>query len=202
LAAPGTAYNYSNVGYGLVAAIIENRSGKRYEDYLREDIAADLGLHSLGYGSVYDDAHSLRTTNGETIARASWGGHEPGWNLVGNGGLVSTLEDLVRFRAAVAAGDVIDDELLSVVQSPHIHEATAGDADAASFYGYGIVVDDVAGIGRVYWHDGGNDVYSAVLADYVDKGDIIVIAAVDSRAGDASDAMNILAAQLYGLPDE
>jgi CubicO group peptidase (beta-lactamase class C family) len=204
VAAPGTAYNYSNVGYGLVAAIIEQRSGKRYEDYLREDVVASVGLKDLGYASVYDDARSLRTARGETIAHASWGGHEPGWNLIGNGGLVSTFEDMVRFREAVAAGQVINDELVALVQTPHIPETTAEDPDASSFYGYGIVVDDVADIGRVYWHDGGNAVYSAVLADYADKGDIIFIAAVDSMpsAGNASEAMNVLAAQLYGLPGE
>jgi CubicO group peptidase (beta-lactamase class C family) len=202
LAAPGTAYNYSNVGYGLVAAIVEQRSGKLYENYLREDVMADIGLNNLGYMSVHENARSLRTARGETIARASWGGHEPGWNLIGNGGLVSTVEDIVRFREAVVAHRVIGDELLSLVQTPHIPEITQDDPDATSFYGYGIVVDDVGGLGRVYWHDGGNDVYSAALADYADEGDIIFTAAVDSKSADASDAMSLLAAYLYDATDE
>ena len=191
--APGEIYRYSNAGYGVVAAIIEERSGKSYEAFLREDVIAGLGLSNTGYMSVYDDARSMRTADGETILEASWGGHGPYWNLIGNGGLVSTVPEMIAFRKAVVSGKIVSPEMLNMVQTPHIKENEA----ATSFYGYGLVVQDVAGIGRVYWHDGGNDVFSAQWGDYSEQGDILFTAGADSDEGNAFRAMRILQTSLY-----
>lgn len=191
---PMGAYHYSNAGYGLVAAIVEARAGKSYEAFLREDVISDLGMDSTGYGAVYDDARSLRTARGGTIVRASWGGHAPGWNLIGNGGLVSTVSDMIRFRHAMNAGRVLGRNLLEQVHTAHVRE-DEGD----SFYGYGVVVQDIPGIGRVYWHDGGNDVFSAQWADYVDHEDVVFTAGADSAGGDAFLAMRIIAKHLYDV---
>jgi len=177
-----------------VAAIIEARSGASYEDFLRRDLLAGTDLQDTGYASVYDDRRSTRTARGQTIWNASWGGHEPGWNLVGNGGLISTVVDMIRFRQAVIAGRLISHEMVALVHAAHVKEA-----EADSFYGYGVVVQDVPGVGRVYWHDGGNDVFSAQWADYADQGDLVFTAGADSRQGDAFEAMAVIAAHLYGL---
>ncbi len=191
--APGEKYRYSNVGYGVVAAIIEKRSGKPYEAFLREDVIAGLGLSNTGYMSVYDDARSLKTAEGKTILEASWGGHEPYWNLIGNGGLVSTVPEMIAFRQAVASGKIVSPEMLAIVQTPHIKEDEAG----TSFYGYGLVVQDFEGIGRVYWHDGGNRVFSAQWGDYADQGDVLFTAGAGADGADAFRAMRILRTGLY-----
>jgi CubicO group peptidase (beta-lactamase class C family) len=129
---------------------------------------------------------------------ASWGGHEPFWNLIGNGGLVATAEDFIQFRQLVAAGRIVPAELVAQSQVGHIAE----DEEGTSFYGYGIVVQDVPELGRVYWHDGGNDVFSAEWDNFVDQGDVLFTAAADSGAGDAFSAMAVMRRHLYGLSDE
>lgn len=189
-ALPGETYSYSNTGFGIVAAIIEARSGKPYEDYLREDVIAGLGLDNTGYAAVYDDSRSLRTNNGESIEQASWGNNRPYWNLIGNGGLVSTVDDMVRFRQVVVAGNVISTDLLDIVQTPHVREFE----DEDSFYGYGLVVEDIDDIGRVYWHDGGNEVFSAHWTDFADRDTVIFTAGTDE---DASEALELLETYLY-----
>ena len=191
---PGETYSYSNTGFGIVAAIIEARSGKSYEAYLREDVIAELGLDNTGYAAVYDDSRSLRTKNGQSIEQASWGNPEPHWNLVGNGGLVSTVADMIRFRQAVIAGNVISTDMLEIVQTPHVREFE----DEDSFYGYGLVVEDIDDIGRIYWHDGGNEVFSAHWTDFADRGTVIFIAGTDD---DASEALDLLETHLYGGED-
>lgn len=190
---PGEIYHYSNAGYG-VAAIIEERSGKSYERFLREDVIAGLGLDDTGYLSVYDDRLSMRSSEDSTIIEASWGGHGPFWNLIGNGGLVSTVGDMLRFRRAVAAGRIVSGKMVDLIQTPHVPEDSSG----ASFYGYGVVVQDVRGVGRRYWHDGGNGHFSAEWSDYVEQGDLLFTAGADSSAGDAFEAMSILESYLYG----
>ncbi len=46
---PGTGYQYSNVGYSLLAAIIELRSGLTYEAYLQQALFDPVGMRRTGY---------------------------------------------------------------------------------------------------------------------------------------------------------
>jgi CubicO group peptidase (beta-lactamase class C family) len=189
---PGQLYGYSNVGFSLLAAIIELGSGKSYDRYLREEVFRGLELPDTGYRSVYEDSRSLRTRQGATIQQASWGGPEPFWNLIGNGGLVSSAADFVAFREAVVAGRIVSPEWVALSQQKHIEEDEAG----TSHYGYGLVVQDLPQVGRVYWHDGGNDVFSSVWYELADPGVLLFIAAADNPSGGATTALSVLARHL------
>jgi len=189
---PGATYAYSNAGYGLLAAIVEVRSGKPFETYLREDVLPGERLPNTGYETVFVPERSARTRDGRTIRDASWGGHEPYWNLIGNGGLISTVPEMIAFLGALKRGELIAPQLLQTLLHPHMRE---GD-NAKSFYGYGLVVDDVPGVGRIYWHDGGNDVFTAWWADFADAGDILFTA---GQGEDAFAAASILAHYLFRI---
>lgn len=41
---PGSFFNYSNLGYGILGTIIEKISGKRFDEYCRENIFEPLGI--------------------------------------------------------------------------------------------------------------------------------------------------------------
>ena len=41
---PGTKYSYSNTGYEVLSAMIEERTGRSYEDYCREAVFGKLGI--------------------------------------------------------------------------------------------------------------------------------------------------------------
>ncbi|WP_407360578.1 serine hydrolase domain-containing protein [Microbacterium sp. LBN7] len=196
---PGTRYAYSNVGYSILAAIIEVRSGKSYEEYLRDEVLAPAGIGGIGYLSEYVDELSMRSTSGESVREASWGAHEVSWNLVGNGGLVTTAPTFVRFLQELTSGGLLSPASLDRLQQPHIAEDDAG----SSFYGYGLVVQDVPDLGRIYWHDGGNDVFSAEWSLYADHGDVIFTAGVDAAPGEsaAGAAASVLREHLYGAKD-
>jgi CubicO group peptidase (beta-lactamase class C family) len=182
----------------VLAALIELRSGKSYEAYLREDVLASLRLPDTGYVSGYDAAGSLHTSDGKAILEASWGGHEPYWNLIGNGGLVSTAQDFIRFRQAFAAGQIVPASLVTLVHTAHVPE----DRQGTSHYGYGLVVQSKPKLGKFYWHDGGNGVFSAKWIHYVDQGEILFTAAADSRKGNAIEALSILEKHLYGVTSD
>ena len=47
--APQAAYEYSNFGYALLGRIVSNVSGRRYQDYIREEIMRPLGMEASGY---------------------------------------------------------------------------------------------------------------------------------------------------------
>ena len=46
---PGDEHHYSNLGYSLLAAIIEEASGMGYEEYLSEYLFAPAGMTQTGY---------------------------------------------------------------------------------------------------------------------------------------------------------
>lgn len=187
---PGDHYEYSNAGYGVLAAIIEVRSGKTYERFLQEDLLAGHDFQNMGYLSIYDDDRALRDPRGRTIIDASWGGHDASWHLIGNGGLVATAPEFIRFRNLVKAGQLISPELVKRAHTPHIKEQPA----AISHYGYGLVVQKRRNAGTFYWHDGGNGAYSVQWDDFPEKQDLIFTAAPGERA---FLAMTILTRHLY-----
>jgi CubicO group peptidase (beta-lactamase class C family) len=97
---PGTDEAYSNTGFTVLAAIIEHASGQTYETYVRQQIFIPLGMTSTGYMPA--------GAKGQPIVQqcrrggAAWGDpltrrfYRSGvsWNLMGNGGMMTTLEDL------------------------------------------------------------------------------------------------------------
>lgn len=104
---PGSRKSYSNPGYALLAAIIEQVSGKSYDEYLRDNILAPLGLTHTGFllpqFPARDLAHGYRA-NGEdagTMLAKPHAADGPYWNLRGNGGMLSTVGDMHEFYQAL-----------------------------------------------------------------------------------------------------
>ena len=97
---PGVENHYSNVGYSLLAAIIERIKGESYETYLQKEIFQPAGVR-IGYLRP-------RWKKGELACGmrqgARWGNVTdyftkggPSWNLVGNGGMLSDAANLQQW---------------------------------------------------------------------------------------------------------
>lgn len=113
LFAPGARESYSNTGFSLLAAIIEQVSGKTYDVYVRDAILAPLGLRRTGFllpGFKESElAHGYQpggTDQGTMLAKphATDG---PYWNLRGNGGMLSIVEDMHTFYKVLFDGDIL-----------------------------------------------------------------------------------------------
>jgi CubicO group peptidase (beta-lactamase class C family) len=95
---------YSNAGYSLLAAMLEQRTGTRFEDYARRHVFAPAGVH-IGYS--IDRAQRRRLARG-TLRGMPWGSTAdyfgpdgPSWYLRGNGGLIASARDLDRWFDAL-----------------------------------------------------------------------------------------------------
>lgn len=153
IAAPGERYSYSNTGLSLVAAIIEDITGKAYETHVREDILAPLGITDTGYRQAFDSARAEASAEYGPMEQATWGGNNPvSWALIGNGGMVSTVTDLATLGQAIVNG-TIGPEVLDIWITPRVNEG------GGTMYGYGIGWQEEPGIGPVYWHNGGNPAF-------------------------------------------
>jgi len=155
--APGVRHHYSNVGYSLLAVIIEEASGTGYEEYLAEELFAPAGMTSTGYvlpdwdsADVAVEYDARDRPQGRPFEHP-WADDGPYWNLRGNGGLLSTAQDMYRWYLALEGEQVLDAEAKKELFRPRVREEPGGD----SRYAYGWVVI-TSPRGTVQWHNGGN----------------------------------------------
>lgn len=59
VAEPGTEGRYTNVGYMVLAAVIEAVTGERYEDYVATNILLPLEMNDTGFGYPADDLSTV-----------------------------------------------------------------------------------------------------------------------------------------------
>jgi CubicO group peptidase (beta-lactamase class C family) len=113
---PGTEEAYSNSGYTLLAAIIENVSGQPYAEYVRAHLVEPAGMERTGFHGEdrWPDAQVARGRNGRfhgDNAPSHW--PSPTWVLAGAGGMVANADDLLAWIRAVRAGKVLGQEALA-----------------------------------------------------------------------------------------
>lgn len=191
---PGSAYEYSNVGVSLAAAIIEEVSGKSYENFVHEDLLGNLDARDIGYEAAFDASRSMLTQNGQTIDRASWGGRSH-WALIGNGGMVASAESMIAFIRAYESSGLTTNAAKELSHAPMVREGER----APTYAGYGLVVDDHPQFGRSYWHNGGSENFTANWTHYADHG-LIVFAASQGHDVNADIAVEAIAATLLLEP--
>lgn len=104
---PGEALIYNNSAYFLLGLIIEKVSGMSYEDYVEEELFAELGMDRSSYCSnsevVPRRAHGYQLT-AEGLVRAPYLDHT--WPYAA-GSLCSTTGDLVAWLQALHGGRVL-----------------------------------------------------------------------------------------------
>lgn len=198
-ATPIDQYAYSNVGYSLLGAVVEAVSGDPYEVYLRDALFEPAGMLQTGYvlPDWTDATIAVGYSGDEVFGRPNeqpWEVDGPGWNLRANGGLLSTMPDLLLWDAALRTDEILDANAKEKMYTPHV-EVDGGDG-AFSGYGWNLVpLDDGT---RLITHAGGNGIFYADLYRFVDHGVTIAMA---SNVADplAFDVAGGLAAAL--LPD-
>ncbi|MGK5551790.1 serine hydrolase domain-containing protein [Actinomadura kijaniata] len=170
--APGTEHFYSNLGYSVLAAVVEKASGLGYERFLAEHLFAPAGMRSTGYVLPRWRPHQVAVEyddRGNGQGRPydhPWAADGPYWNLRGNGGLLSTPRDMFRWHRALAGTGVLSENAKRKLFAPHVP-----DGDGA-FYGYGWTIVD-NGTERIAWHNGGNGWSMAVFARSLRDGTMV-----------------------------
>jgi CubicO group peptidase (beta-lactamase class C family) len=152
---PGEAYAYSNLGAGLLGYILTEQMGQSYEELLQERICTPLGLNhtsSIRANIAQDQIVSGRHFNGEIAAN---------WDfdvLVGAGGILSTVEDLIQFAQSQIDG--------SLTSSDITHNTTHNINENMEM-GLGWHIINPESGGRWLWHNGGTGGYTSSLT--IDK---------------------------------
>jgi CubicO group peptidase (beta-lactamase class C family) len=108
---PGTDYGYSDAGYTVAAALIEDAAGRPFEDFLRERILERGGMKSAGfYGDRWPRSRVAIGYGGRThgARNAPDGWSHVSWSLKGAGGVVASARDLRNWTRRLWSGRVLD----------------------------------------------------------------------------------------------
>jgi CubicO group peptidase (beta-lactamase class C family) len=162
--APGSGYRYSNSGYALLALIVERRSGRRFADFLRENIFVPLGMmttvaHEEGLSTVMDRAY------GYSREGDSW--HRTDQSLtsavLGDGGIYTSVEELVNWLRALDGGRFAE------AMVPRVDTDKAGVR-----YGFGWRISELGGR-RVISHTGETIGFRNALVRFPDERLAVVV---------------------------
>ena len=135
LAPAGKEYHYSEVGYRLLAAVVESASGQDYETFLRKMILEPAGMYNTGY--VLPDfqlmlqAKSRQIEEEEVLYLQYIKNRNSLWQLLGNSGMLSNAEDLFRWLEVLYKEPFLSAEDLELIKV-----ASADKADNVSAFGW------------------------------------------------------------------
>ena len=160
---PGDNFNYSNVGYSLLAMIIEKQSGISYEEFLNKYLFTPSGMTQTGYNIPnWKETNFVENYKGNKNTGSTKLFTNPTWHLIGNGGLLSTTTDMMKWVRALKTEKILSNKVKEKMFTPYRND-----------YGYGWdVLDD----GALRQHNGGSSLgLGAELRWFVEDDVIIMI---------------------------
>ena len=171
---PGTKFNYCNMGYTLLGAILEQQTGKKYTDIIQEDFLTPLQMttarfHEENYIPQKNDAAGFRWD----FQNKKWVDDESE-KIVGtipDGGILATAGDLRKWSKVIAGKrpDILSPEIIKQMTTlvPNTHGPYGK-------YGYGLWLDEFMGTQKIY-HTGWMDGFTADFWLFPEKDLVIIV---------------------------
>jgi CubicO group peptidase (beta-lactamase class C family) len=188
--APGTKFQYSNLGYALLGQVIEVVTERAFREVVKEEILLPLQLHETGFEKeIVKDEQLARGYRKSADGWVALGYSGPGaFSCIG--GLFSSGRDLARWVRWLASGT--DDESneagpLSVASRREMQQivtaitdrdglaATTGNADRYHGYGLGLFSEYDQRYGQFVSHSGGYPGFSSHMRWHTPTGLGVVV---------------------------
>ena len=161
--APGTAYAYSNIGYGILGLTISRAARVPFMTLVTDDVLRPLGMAS-SYFVVPPDVWPRVATGYANGARGSIDAELPAREHAGrgykvpNGGIYSTVDDLARF-IALMTGALGDHVLSPASRATMLRIHSPGSTTSGYGFGFQIATDSLGN--RFVSHGGSVAGYTA-----------------------------------------
>lgn len=178
---PGAKYTYTTFGYSVLGCVVEGASGRKFADFVRENVFVPAGMERARVDSVAEiirgRAQGYRITDKGELTNSPLADNS---YKVPGGGFVSTAEDLARFAAALQAGRLLKRE---TSERMYARQKTVDGKETS--YGLGWGVGDREGR-RTVGHSGGQQRVSTFLHMLPDQGVAVVLMSnlENARLGD------------------
>ena len=187
----GTQYSYSNSGYNLAAIIVSRVTGQSFADFSRERIFEPLGMTRTSWR----DDHR-RIVKGRAVAYSPAGDsfrlNMPFEDVHGNGGLLTTVGDLLKWNENFVSPKVGDGELVKLQQEP----GRFNDGKPHQ-YAMGLMVRPYKGVPEVA-HSGSTAGYRAHLTRFPEQHLSVAVLCNASNANATQYAMSVADMYLAG----
>jgi CubicO group peptidase (beta-lactamase class C family) len=154
---PGEDYLYSNTGYVVAATLVERVSGKSLQAYTDEKIFRPLGMQDTRWREDHRVVVPGRAAAYTGTPATGFRNDHPFTRVIGSGGLNITVDDYLKWEAALQAGS----GAWGAVRDSLEHVARLNDGTELT-YGLGVIVDRWRGVRRVS-HTGATGGYRAAL---------------------------------------
>ena len=159
---PGEDFSYNNVNYNILALVIERLSGVSYGAYLSEHIFKPAGMKYTTLSNFFsrDDANLSRRYNlkylysenlqlTDTASEFKIMSH---FNFQGQGDLISTTHDLLKYDIALSHGSLLNSNTLKEAYTPI---KLKNGKDNQQRYALGWITNADSTLGEIVKHDGG-----------------------------------------------
>jgi CubicO group peptidase (beta-lactamase class C family) len=181
---PGTVFEYANIGYNLLATVIERISGKSYQHFMRQYVFKPANMRASNAGQVTDIGriNNDRLAVGhifDSAARTFVAAHlQPSRNYVfylgdfyGDGLVVSTTFDLFMWHRVLTRNFLLPQHLQQEAFVPYtINEALPKTKTGRPVqYGFGWVVGRDSEMGQVLSNGGSHSGYTSYYYRFPDK---------------------------------
>ena len=191
---PGSKWSYSNTGFNLSAIIVSRVSGMPFAEFSKQRIFAPLGMTHTSWR----DDHT-RIVKGRAIAYSLEGGEYhiemPFENVYGNGGLLTTVGDLLIWNENFVNPKVGNAKLLAEMSAAgHFNDGKPLE------YGLGLFVHNYRGVANIN-HSGSTAGYRAHLNRFP-KSRTSVAVLCNGSNGDATRSANHVSDIFLGLVPE
>jgi hypothetical protein len=160
---PGSAYLYSNSGYALAGLIVQRVSGKTLNEFTQERLFRPLGMTHTRWRDDFTEIVPNRATAYSGSATNGYHTDMPFTNMVGNGGLLSTMRDLIAWNENLDRPRIGGASYVKAMETQM--RLTNG---RTITYALGLEVTDYDGVREVS-HSGSTAGYRTFLARYPDQ---------------------------------
>jgi D-alanyl-D-alanine carboxypeptidase len=178
--APGDGYHYSNINYQLAAMVVERATESPFAGLLTERVFEPLELSHTTVAPP--DLRSpelrgyVRGTERQTLVDVS--DDLVAFGNGGNGGIISTADELLTILHAIVAGDILDGSLLADMKRPTVQSGPSVyglglgtyELSCGTFFGHGGAVNGTVSIGLVEDEGTSGVVIAMNLQDGLDAG--------------------------------
>jgi len=191
------AFAYSNIGYVIAGAIAESRTGRSWEELMREQVFAPLGIRNAGFGppgrgGTIDQprGHERAGTHLEPIEPTQPDADNP--PAMGPAGRINiTLRDWSRFAQDQLEGELGGGRLLKPETYRLLHTPVTGNYAL----GWGALVGP-SGSPTLLTHEGSNGCWLAEIRIWPGER-LVQLVAINAGNQAANDAMGDVAKALH-----
>lgn len=167
---PGTKYQYSNLGYFLLAHVVESVSGKTLREIADEEIFGRLGMDATRFNDNVNQIVTNRADGYRLMDDGSWEIFMTNLSWVGDGGVYTNLDDFIRwdqnfYDNVLGKGG---QSLIELVTTPHPDTIAMTDEGPRNVhYAFGLSADERNGEFMI-GHTGGWVAFSTIYNRYPD----------------------------------